>query len=83
MDLEADCRRASLFLFLSRVPKIVVFSRREWQLSEHESHARQELLVIDPRRHEFTGTNLSAFPLSGMPLSTVYHQIFRIGIEGT
>jgi hypothetical protein len=48
MDLEADCRRASLFSFLSRVPKIVVFSRREWQLSEHESHTRQELLIIDP-----------------------------------
>jgi hypothetical protein len=29
MELEADGRRAPLFLFLSRVLKIVVFSRRE------------------------------------------------------
>jgi hypothetical protein len=30
MELKADGRRAPLFLFLSRVLKIIVFSRREW-----------------------------------------------------
>jgi hypothetical protein len=52
MELEVDRRRAPLFLFLSRVLKIVVFSRREWQCSEQESHARQELLIVDPWRHQ-------------------------------
>jgi hypothetical protein len=72
-----------LFLFLSRVIKIVVFSHREWQRSEQESHARQELLVVDPRSHESTGTDLSAFPLPGAHLSTVCRQIFGVGSEET
>jgi hypothetical protein len=71
MELEVDRRRAPLFLFLSRVLKIVVFSRREWQCSEQESHARQELLIVDPWRHEFIRTNLSTSSLSGASLSTV------------
>jgi hypothetical protein len=45
IELEADRRRASLFLFLSRVFKIVVFSHREWQHSEQESHTCQKLLI--------------------------------------
>jgi hypothetical protein len=78
MELEADVRRVSLFLFLSQVLKIVIFSCREWQHSEQESHVRQELLIVDPRRHEFTRMNLSASPLPGAPLSMVCHQIFRV-----
>jgi hypothetical protein len=62
MELEADHHRAPLFLFLSQVLKIVVFSRHQWQRSEQESHARQELLVIDPRSHKFTRMNLSTLP---------------------
>jgi hypothetical protein len=61
-ELEADCRHAPLFLFLSQVLKIVVFSHREWQHSKQELHVRQELLVVDPRSHEFTRMNLSALP---------------------
>jgi hypothetical protein len=34
MELKGDGHRAPLFQFLSRVLKIVVFSRREWQHSE-------------------------------------------------
>jgi hypothetical protein len=34
MELEVDGRRAPLFLLLSRVLKIVIFFRREWQRSE-------------------------------------------------
>jgi hypothetical protein len=34
MELEANDRRAPLFLFLSRVLKIVIFSHREWQRPE-------------------------------------------------
>jgi hypothetical protein len=41
MEFKADRRRATLFLFLSRVLKIVVFFRCEWQRFEHESHARR------------------------------------------
>jgi hypothetical protein len=62
MELKVDRHRASLFLFLSRVLKIVVFSHRKWQCSKQESHVRQELLVVDPWSHEFTRMNLSAFP---------------------
>jgi hypothetical protein len=61
-ELEIDCRHAPLFLFLSRVLKIVVFSHREWQHSKQELHVRQELFVVDPRSHEFTRMNLSALP---------------------
>jgi hypothetical protein len=43
MELEADCHRAPLFLL-----KIIVFPRREWQRSEHESYVCQEFLVVDP-----------------------------------
>jgi hypothetical protein len=78
MELEANCHHAPLFLFLSQVLKIVVFSRCEWQRSEQESHARQELLIIDPQCHELTRMNLIAFPLPGASLSTVCHQIFGI-----
>jgi hypothetical protein len=38
MELEADDRHAPLFFFLRWVLKIIVFSRREWQRSEQESH---------------------------------------------
>jgi hypothetical protein len=34
MELKVDGRHALLFLLLSRVLKIVVFFRREWQYSE-------------------------------------------------
>jgi hypothetical protein len=34
MELKADHCHAPFFLFLSRVLKIVVFSRREWQGSK-------------------------------------------------
>jgi hypothetical protein len=47
MELKADGRRALLFLLLSRTLKIVVFSCREWQRSEHKSHVRQKLFVVD------------------------------------
>jgi hypothetical protein len=39
MELEVDHRHAPLFLFLSRVLKIVIFAHREWQRSEHEPRA--------------------------------------------
>jgi hypothetical protein len=71
-----------LFLFLSWVLKIIVFSYREWQCSKQESYAHWELLIVDPRRHEFTWMNLSASPLPGEPLSMVCHQIFRVVSEG-
>jgi hypothetical protein len=48
IELEADRHRAPLFLFLSRVFKIIVFSHREWQYSKQELHARYELLIVDP-----------------------------------
>jgi hypothetical protein len=73
MELEADHRRAPLFLFLNQVLKIVVFSRREWKRSEHELRAHRELFVVDPWSHEFTRMNLNAFPLPGTPLSMVCH----------
>jgi hypothetical protein len=82
MELKADGRRTSLFWFLSRVLKTVIFSHHEWQRSEKESHARLELLVVDPRSHEFTRMNLSAFPLLGAPLSMACHQIFGVRSEG-
>jgi hypothetical protein len=73
MELKADCRRAPLFLFLSWVLKIIVFSRREWQHFEQESHTRQKLLVVDRRHHEFNWMDLSASHLSDVPLSMIYH----------
>jgi hypothetical protein len=78
MELEVDGRHAPLFLLLSRALKIVVFFRREWQCSEQESHVHQELLVVDPRRPEFTRMNLSTSPLPGAPLSMSHHQIFGV-----
>jgi hypothetical protein len=57
-----DHRRAPLFLLLSRVLKIIVVHRCEWQLSEQKLHARRELLVIVLWCHEFTRMNLSASP---------------------
>jgi hypothetical protein len=62
MELKVNRRRSSLFLFLSRVLKIVVFSHREWQRSELESHAHQELLIVDPWSHEPTGMDQSTPP---------------------
>jgi hypothetical protein len=62
MELEADHHRASLFLFLSRVLKVVVVSRCEWQHSKHEMRAHRELLVVDLWSQEFTRMNLSASP---------------------
>jgi hypothetical protein len=82
MELKVDGRRAPLFLLLSRALKIVVFFRREWQHSEQESHVRQKLIVVDPRRHEFTRTNLSASPLPDGHLSTSHHEIFEVGSKG-
>jgi hypothetical protein len=79
MELKVDGRHAPLFLLLSRALKIVIFFRREWQ----ESQVRRELLVVDPQRPEFTRMNLSASPLSGVPLSTSYRQIFGVGSEET
>jgi hypothetical protein len=72
MKLKADRRRAPLFLFLSQVLKIIVFTRHEWQRSGHEPHARQKLLIIDPLSREFTRMNLSASLLPGAPLWIVY-----------
>jgi hypothetical protein len=82
MELKADGHRAPLFLFLSRALKIVVFYRRGWQRSGQELDARRELLVVDPRSHEFTRMNLSASPLLGAPLSTVCRHIFGVGLDG-
>jgi hypothetical protein len=62
MELETDDYRASLFLLLSWVLKVIIFSHRECQRSEQESHVREEPLVIDSRRSEFIRTNLSASP---------------------
>jgi hypothetical protein len=56
--------------------KIIVFSHRKWQHFEQESHIRQELLVLDPRSHEFNRMNLSVSLLPGAPLSTYHCQIF-------
>jgi hypothetical protein len=83
MELKANRCRALLFLFLSQVLKIVVFSRREWQRSKQESHVHQEILIVDSRRHEFTRMNFSVSPLPGVPLLTSHHQIFGVGSEGT
>jgi hypothetical protein len=62
MEFEADRHRVLLFLFLSRMLNIVVFSCPEWQHFEQESHTRQKLLVVDPRSHESSGTDLSTLP---------------------
>jgi hypothetical protein len=62
MKLKVDGHCVLLFLLLSRALKIVVFFRHEWQRSGQKLHVRQELLVVDPRHPEFTGTNLSASP---------------------
>jgi hypothetical protein len=83
MELEADHRRAPLFLFLSRVLKFVVFFRCEWQHSEHELCARRYLFIIDLWSYEFTRMNLSSSPLPDVHMSTVCHQIFGVGMEGT
>jgi hypothetical protein len=83
IELEADRRRVPLFLFLSQVLKMVVFSHHEWERSEHELRARQEFLVVDPWSHEFTRMNLGTSPLPGVPLLMSHHQIFRVGSEGT
>jgi hypothetical protein len=82
MELEADGHHVLLFLFLSRVLKIVIFYHCEWQRSGQELDARQELLIVDPSRHEFTRMNLSASPLPGVPLSMSHRQIFGVGSEG-
>jgi hypothetical protein len=82
MELEANGHRAPLLLFLSRTLKIVVFYCREWQCFRQELDARQELLVIDPRCHEFTRMNLSASFLTVSPLSMSRRQIFGVGSEG-
>jgi hypothetical protein len=65
------------------VLKIVVARRCELRRSEQELHARRELLIVDPRYHEFTRMNLSASPLPNVPLSTSGRQIFGVGSEGT
>jgi hypothetical protein len=72
MELKADGYRVSLFLFLSQALKIVIFYRCEWQRSGQELDARQKLLIVDPRHHEFIRMNLSAFLFPGVPLSMVY-----------
>jgi hypothetical protein len=69
-----DCRSAL---------KIVVFFHREWQRSEQELHVRQEFLVVDLWRPEFTRTNFSTFPFPGAPLSTSRHQIFGVESKET
>jgi hypothetical protein len=82
MELKIDRRRAPLFLFLSRVIKIIIFNRHEWQHSGQELDARQKFLIVYPRRHEFTRMNLNASLLPGAPLSTVGRQIFRVWTKG-
>jgi hypothetical protein len=62
MELEVDGRHAPPLLLLRWALKIIVFFRREWQHSEQKSHVREELLVVDPWRPEFTRMNLSASP---------------------
>jgi hypothetical protein len=62
MELKADHHCAPLFLFLSHVLKIIVFSHREWKRSKHELRVHRELLVVDPWCHEFTKMNLGASP---------------------
>jgi hypothetical protein len=57
-----DHCHAPLFLLLSRVLKIIIVRRYEWRCSEQELDAHWELLIIDPRCHEFTRMNLSASP---------------------
>jgi hypothetical protein len=68
MELEADRHHTPLFLFLSRVLRIVVFSRRE-------------LLIVDPWSHEFTRMNLNVSSLPGAPLSMIRRQIFGVVLE--
>jgi hypothetical protein len=81
LGVKPNHRHALLFFFLSRVLKIVVFSHREWQYSEQESHAHQKLLVVDSRSHEPTGPHLN--PPPGAPFLTVCRQIFEVVSEGT
>jgi hypothetical protein len=88
-ELDVDRRRASRFLFVSRVLKIIVVHHSSYywvecsrSCSEQELHAHRELLVVDPWCHEFTRTNLSASPLPGAPLSTSSHQILGVRSEG-
>jgi hypothetical protein len=68
---------------VSRVLKLVVLRRCEWRRSEQKLHARRELLVVDPRCHEFTRMNLSTSPLPGAHLSMSGRQIFGVGLERT
>jgi hypothetical protein len=83
MELKVDGHRAPFFLVLSRVLKIVAFYQREWQLSAQDLDSCQELLIIDPRHHEFTRMNLNASPLPDAPLSMSHRQIFKVVSEGT
>jgi hypothetical protein len=83
MELEFDGRRTPLFLFLSWALKIIIFYHREWKRFGQKPDARQKLLIIDPRHHEFTRMNLSTFSLPDAPLLMVCHQIFGVGSEGT
>jgi hypothetical protein len=71
MQLKVTGHRTPLFLFLSWVLKIIVFSRCEWQRPEHELCARRVLLVVDPWSSKFTWMNISASPLPDAHLSTV------------
>jgi hypothetical protein len=73
----AGCSRLSSCAAL--LIQIVVVCCSEWQRSEQELHARRELLIVDPRCHEFTRMNLSASPLKGASLSTSGRQIFGVG----
>jgi hypothetical protein len=82
MELEVDGLRAPFFLLLSQALKIIVFFRHEWQHFEQESHVRQELFVVDPRRPKFTRTNLNASRLPSVPLLMSRHQIFEVGSKG-
>jgi hypothetical protein len=78
-----DHCRAPLFLLLNRALKIVIVCRCEWQRSKQELHTHRELLIVDPRCHEFTRMNLSASPLPGALLLMSGRQIFGVGSEGT
>jgi hypothetical protein len=75
-----DRRHALVFLLLNRVLKIIIVRRCEWWRSEQELHAHRELLVVDPRCHEFTRMNLSTFPLPSVSLSMSDRQIFGVGL---
>jgi hypothetical protein len=77
----AGCSRSSSCTAL--LIQTVVVCHCEWWRSEHELHARRELLVVDPRCHEVTRTNLSASPLPGASLSPSGRQILRVGSRET